>query len=408
MSIHNVAVVGDVDAAKSTFIGVITSGALDDGRGSARTSVLSLKHEHDTGRTSTVNTANVILGNKEIRFLDLAGHEKYLGVTLQGMTRYAPDAAVLMVAANRGVSDITRNHLSIIHGLRLPMIVCISKIDSVPPKEIKRVYDDTMRAIKVFNRRPFTIDTCDTPILTAFHDSGAKICPIVKISLVTGAGLDVVKAALQQIEHLQGDGIPEYMEKEGIKYLFVVQKVYQVDGIGLVFYGANRGAPITAGTSLYLGPYKGKFYSVKARSLHDDRRNTIESLEKNMVGCVGIGSGRDLPPKRFLYKGIVLCEKMVMCRRFTATVTVYNHQTTVKANYRPIVHVFNTAVGCKIVNVLADKRPSGYDPDQSIMRLGDTGTIEVEFFQPQWIYPHAHLLMREGTIKIYGIVTTVS
>lgn len=48
------AVVGNVDSGKSTTLGVLTRGALDDGRGRARVSLFRHKHEVESGRTSSV------------------------------------------------------------------------------------------------------------------------------------------------------------------------------------------------------------------------------------------------------------------------------------------------------------------------------------------------------------------
>lgn len=47
-------VVGNVDAGKSTTIGTLTKGVLDDGRGRARLHVFNHKHEITTGRTSSI------------------------------------------------------------------------------------------------------------------------------------------------------------------------------------------------------------------------------------------------------------------------------------------------------------------------------------------------------------------
>jgi GTPase len=48
------AVVGNVDSGKSTTLGVLTRGVLDDGRGRARVGLFRHKHELETGRTSSV------------------------------------------------------------------------------------------------------------------------------------------------------------------------------------------------------------------------------------------------------------------------------------------------------------------------------------------------------------------
>lgn len=103
-----VAVVGNVDAGKSTMIGTLTSSQLDDGRGSSRTSIMKHRHEIESGRTSTAtthlmgfrSTGEAIAGRDSIRtnrrksedevakesyrvvtLMDLAGHEKYLKTT---------------------------------------------------------------------------------------------------------------------------------------------------------------------------------------------------------------------------------------------------------------------------------------------------------------------------------------
>jgi len=58
--VYRVAVVGNVDAGKSTLLGVLTHGELDNGRGTARQRLFRHKHEMETGRTSSVG--NDILG----------------------------------------------------------------------------------------------------------------------------------------------------------------------------------------------------------------------------------------------------------------------------------------------------------------------------------------------------------
>lgn len=49
-----------MDAGKSTLLGVLTHGELDNGRGLARQKLFRHKHEAETGRTSSVG--NDILG----------------------------------------------------------------------------------------------------------------------------------------------------------------------------------------------------------------------------------------------------------------------------------------------------------------------------------------------------------
>lgn len=50
-----VAVLGNVDSGKSTLLGVLTQGELDNGRGRARLNLFRHLHEIQSGRTSSIS-----------------------------------------------------------------------------------------------------------------------------------------------------------------------------------------------------------------------------------------------------------------------------------------------------------------------------------------------------------------
>lgn len=127
-----IAVVGNVDAGKSTMLGVLVKGGLDDGRGKARVNLFRHKHEIESGRTSSVGmeimgfdtkgevVASTIPGRKlsweeigkrsakVISFTDLAGHERYLRTTVFGLLSSEPNYCLLMVAANNGLIGMSK------------------------------------------------------------------------------------------------------------------------------------------------------------------------------------------------------------------------------------------------------------------------------------------------------------
>ena len=74
---------GNIDAGKSSFVGVMTKNVLDNGRGYARSFIMKHKHELDSGRTSVLVQHYIRNENKIIEFTDLAGHEKYLKTTIR-------------------------------------------------------------------------------------------------------------------------------------------------------------------------------------------------------------------------------------------------------------------------------------------------------------------------------------
>lgn len=188
------AILGNVDAGKSTFVGCMTRNIVDDGRGGARRFACSHKHEEAVGRTSAVSIYPVGFGkdgglvgvgvskgtkgpkggsdslsrkdlwtrigeraDKLAFFIDLCGHERYLKTTCKGLTSQDPHFACLIVAANedagkivgddfprgmkrRGVTksrNMTRQHMGIIAGLDLPTFIVVTKIDLAPPQVYK-------------------------------------------------------------------------------------------------------------------------------------------------------------------------------------------------------------------------------------------------------------------------------
>ncbi len=54
MKVVKVAIVGNVDSGKTTIVGVLSKGIMDDGRGQARLRVFNYPHEAKNGRTSSI------------------------------------------------------------------------------------------------------------------------------------------------------------------------------------------------------------------------------------------------------------------------------------------------------------------------------------------------------------------
>lgn len=117
----SVAILGPVDAGKSTLLGVLTEGQMDNGSGQARLNLLRHRHELLSGRTSSINhgfvgfnehgevvnyeTCDSIqeicrTSSKVVTLIDLAGYKKYLKTTVFGLTAYQPELAMLVVGAN--------------------------------------------------------------------------------------------------------------------------------------------------------------------------------------------------------------------------------------------------------------------------------------------------------------------
>ena len=173
-----IAMLGDSDAGKSTLLGVLSHNEVDNGRGRARLDLLRHRHEIVTGRTSSIsrimigfdksenliNFANLNvyniqdiarLSHKVISFVDTCGHPKYQKTTICGLTGSTPDYVCLMVAGNSGFSSGTsRGHLEIPIMLRLPLFICITKLDVTSQDELKRTLQSLLKIIKTTDRIP--------------------------------------------------------------------------------------------------------------------------------------------------------------------------------------------------------------------------------------------------------------
>lgn len=216
-----IAVVGNVDAGKSTMLGVLVKGGLDDGRGKARVNLFRHKHEIESGRTSSVGmeimgfdtkgdvVAATVPGRKlsweeigkrsvsELRewrvktamltvvqakvigFSDLAGHERYLRTTVFGLLSSEPNYCLLMVAANNGLVGMSKEHLGIALALNVPVMVVITKIDICPPQILQQTITQLTKILKSPGARkiPVFIKNREECINTAVSPSPASSFP---------------------------------------------------------------------------------------------------------------------------------------------------------------------------------------------------------------------------------------
>ena len=134
-----IVITGSVDSGKSTFIATCITNEIDDGNGKLRTLVAKHPHEIESGRTSDISTRIINNGCKDIVLVDLCGHEKYLKTTMFGLTGHFPDYGVLVIAANRGILRMTREHMGLMLHLKIPFIIIMTREDIAPPEIYNKI-----------------------------------------------------------------------------------------------------------------------------------------------------------------------------------------------------------------------------------------------------------------------------
>jgi GTPase len=286
-----IAVVGNVDAGKSTMLGVLTKGGLDDGRGKARVNLFRHKHEIESGRTSSVGMEIMgfdTMGNsivsetpgrklsweeigkrsaKVISFTDLAGHERYLRTTVFGLLSSSPNYCLLMVAANNGLIGMSKEHLGIALALNVPVMVIISKIDICPPQILEQTIQQITRILKSPGARkiPIFIKNREECINTATQFVSQRICPIFQVSNVTGESLDLVREFLNILPH------HGHYDAEA-PFEFHVNDTFSVPFVGTVVSGIVKSGVIHAGDTVLIGPDSlGQFTTTSIRSIERKR-----------------------------------------------------------------------------------------------------------------------------------------
>jgi GTPase len=286
-----IAVVGNVDAGKSTTLGVLVKGELDDGRGRARVNLFRHKHEMETGRTSSVGmeimgfdaggkivTSDVAgrklsweeIGRKSakvISFTDLAGHERYLRTTVFGMLSSSPHYCLLMVAANNGLVGMSREHLGIALALNVPVMVVITKVDICPPQILEQSVLQITKILKSPGARkmPILVGSREECVETATRFVSGSICPVFQVSNVTGLGLDLLRTFLNILpRHGQHDAAAPFQ--------FHVNDTFSVPFVGTVVSGIVKSGSVRAGDSVLVGPdFLGQFQTTTIRSIERKR-----------------------------------------------------------------------------------------------------------------------------------------
>ena len=412
-----IAVVGNVDAGKSTMLGVLVKGVLDDGRGKTRVNLFRHKHEIESGRTSSVGMeimgfdthGDVVTSGvpgrkltwgeigtrsaKVITFTDLAGHEKYLRTTVFGLLSSAPNYCLLMVAANNGLIGMSKEHLGIALALNVPVMVVITKIDICPPQILEQTITQITRILKSPGARkiPIFIKNHEDTVMTATQFVSQRICPIFQVSNVTGECLDLVRTFLNILPH------HGHYDSQA-PFEFHINDTFSVPFVGTVVSGVVKSGVIHAGDNVLVGPDSlGQFQTTNIRTI-ERKRIQVPMCSAGQSASFALRKLR----RKDVRKGMVVLPKIEgpppqVYREFVAEVLILSHATTIRPKYQAMLHVGPVSQTCAIVEI-----------DREFIRTGDRATVAFRFVQrPEFLCIGERILFREGRTKGLGIVKSL-
>lgn len=452
-----VAVIGNVDAGKSTMLGVLSRGGLDDGRGRARIYCARHRHESESGRTSSVSqellgysidgqhisddrissdpneeptaaylhkhqkmTWEMKIGRdswKCISMIDLAGHEKYLKTTMFGLTGYCPDIAMLMVGANTGgLIGTSKEHLALAAALSIPTIVVVTKIDLAPEGVRSATLAHINKSLKspTCKKMPLMIRSIDDifHLIKSGLFAANQICPIFEVSNVTGQGVDFLRLFFNLAR--VPDAVRERWESnldEPVEYQ--INETYVVPGVGTVVSGVITAGSIKVGDPLLLGPTDshGHFIPTVVRGIQRKRINLSVAIAGQAVSLAlkkikrsEIRYGMALiSPLAYNPPPPLTDSRSRVCREFTAQVIILYHSTTITPKYQAMLHCGTIRQTVQIVGMALDSDDGSTTAPIQIGRTGDRARIRFRFLkQPEMLKTGTKILFREGRTRGIG------
>ena len=413
-----IGVAGNVDSGKSTTIGTLTHDILDDGNGKSRLNVFNFKHEIESGRTSSIShqllgydiNGNIINSSKNnlvqdiikksskiISFYDLCGHQKYLKITVYGLSSMFLDYSLIMIGANMGINHMTREHIGLCINLKIPFIIIVTKIDIVP----SNILEQTMQKINNMCRNkirkvPYIIKNISDIITIIKNIKTDSIIPILQISNVTSFNLNLLKSLLNLLP-LQND----YSKYVNNSLELLIDNTYSVYGHPTIISGIIKSGNIKINDNLLIGPfYDSTYKSLKVRSIHLNFIDIKEAKAGSFV-CVSLKG----ITRKEIRKGMLLItdnNNKLAIRSFIANIHILHSPTTIKVGYQPFVHIEHVRQCVKLMEIKKN------DSDDIILRSGDKAIVKLNFvMKPEYIKIGMRLIFRESQVKAVGNITEI-
>ena len=238
-----IATAGHVDHGKSTLVRALT------GRDPDR-----WEEEQRRGLTIDLGFAWTDLEGREVGFVDVPGHERFIKNMLAGVD--GVDAALFVVAADEGWMPQSEEHLAVLDLIGVDRaVVALTRIDLVSPD------DAELAALEIADR------------LEGTTLAGAEIVPV---AAPQGIGMEHLRHSLAG---LLGP------EEDRDRPRLWVDRSFTIGGAGTVVTGTLVGGTIAVGDTLEVLPGS---LAVRVRGLQTHER-TVESIGPGNRAAVNLG-----------------------------------------------------------------------------------------------------------------------
>ncbi|MGD8822739.1 MAG: selenocysteine-specific translation elongation factor [Anaerolineales bacterium] len=208
---------GHVDHGKSTLVQALTGINPD-----------RLREEQERQMTIDLGFAWLELPDgEEVGIVDVPGHRDFIENMLAGVGGI--DAALLVIAADEGVMPQSREHLAILDLLDIEKgVIALTKVDLIEDPEWLPLVEDEVRGL--------------------VKGTSLADAPIVKVSAVTGQGLDALKSALETVL-----GSSPQRADVG-KPRLPIDRVFSISGFGTIITGTLSDGSLEIGDQVEILP----------------------------------------------------------------------------------------------------------------------------------------------------------
>ena len=328
---------GHVDHGKSTLVKALTD--IDPDR---------LPEEKEREMTVDLGFAWMTLpSGREVSIVDVPGHERFIKNMLAGVG--AIDLALLVVAADESVMQQTREHLAILDLLQIRRgLVVITKTDLVDEELVELVKAEVEDVLEG----------------TEFAGSG-----MVGVSAYTGAGLDELRAAIDDIlndtEARRDLGRPR----------LPIDRCFTVSGFGTVVTGTLIDGSVAVGQQIELAP-SGTRARIRGLQSHKSKMDAASPGVRLALNLSGVSRDEVL-------RGEVLTNPgwLRPTRRFDANLRmVKGAPHALKHNEGITFHLFTTETTGRVRLLDADRLQPGSEGWVQVLLDEPVPMVKGDFF----------------------------
>ncbi|PWV00253.1 putative GTP-binding elongation factor Tu family [Trypanosoma cruzi] len=355
-----VAFCGTAGSGKSTLIGVLLTGYLDDGMGSARQLLFNHKHEVSTGKTTSIVARAIPIDSSEgknknstlcrlkgidsssrsLAMIDLGGDvTKHM---LFGLMSRRPDFTGICVSVEQPVVEVTL-YARVFRAMRIPFFVVVTKLDVA--------FDFEVDAFLFELAVEFSLIGCDSVLLAdvdgvdSFQQSWNKSnqVPVLRVSSADGSGIELFR---HFISSLPIGCMPVTPDGEFEVFL---DGSFFVCGVGPVVHGHVVKGSVELGCQCRIGPdSEGKFYPVIVQGIHvgGSHVTRVRPTDEATFALSELPRSVDMTQK-----GKILVPTSVsVCWEFEAHLKVLSQGMTPRL--QPILYTGNIRQAVKIISPL--------------------------------------------------------